>query len=225
MSDILPREKLPDMDLWQFGDVTAGKDTKTAAPKTSTGYLHSARALEALQKQAQDEGYARGLEQGRVAGKAEMVRKGAALEAVIASMLQPLKEIDAAVEDELVQLALAVARQVLHRELVLAPEQVIAAVREAMAELPSNSRSIRLLLHPDDVALVREAIAIPAGPAGWQVEEDPAIGRGGCKVLSANTLVDATLDSRMQAVAARVLGGDHFDNAATPLPPPGPGLT
>ncbi|WP_162299960.1 flagellar assembly protein FliH [Kineobactrum sediminis] len=218
MSDILPRENLTDMDRWEFGDVTAEKPPKPADPKTSGGYLHSARALEALQKQAHDEAYARGLEEGRAAGRAEMIRKGAAVEALLGSMLQPLKDIDAEVEDELVQLTLAVARQVLHRELLLAPEQVIAAVREAMAELPSNSREIRLLLHPQDAALVREAIPVPAGPAGWRIEEDPGIARGGCKVFSANTLVDATLDSRMQAVAARVLGGDHFDNAAPTVP-------
>ena len=45
----------------------------------------------------------------------------------------PFEDLDAVVEDELLQLALALAKQVVRRELRQDPTQVIAIVREAIS--------------------------------------------------------------------------------------------
>ena len=96
---------------------------------------------------------------------------------------------------------------------------MIAAVREALGELPSSSREIRVLLNPDDAQLVREALSLPSGHASWEIVEDPVIERGGCRVTSANTTVDASLETRIRAVASRVLGGDRLEDQSGPEVP------
>ena len=215
MSDILLREQLPDMERWQLQDMaTAGSARAGPGRSANKEKLHSAAELEALQKQAWDEAYARGLEAGRVAGKAEVDREVARLDQIVQAMASPLEDIDEQVEEELTHLALAVARQILRRELSINPAHVIAAVREALAELPASSRDIRVLLNPDDAQLVRGALSQPTGPASWEIVEDPVIGHGGCKVLSPNTTVDASLEARIRAVASRVLGGERDEDAA-----------
>lgn len=221
MSDILFREQLPPMERWQLEDVASARPARVggarpaaAAPKPS------AADLEAIQKQAWDESYARGLEAGRAAGKAETDRQAARLGKIVDAMVSPLQEIDDQVEEELTQLALAVARQIIRRELAVNPAHVIAAVREALAELPSSTRDIRVVLNPDDAQLVREALSQPSGPASWEIVEDPVIEHGGCRVISPNTTVDASLEARIRAVASRVLGGDRDDDATDPAPPP-----
>ncbi|MFO7552027.1 MAG: flagellar assembly protein FliH [Haliea sp.] len=215
MSDILFREHLPAMERWQLQDVATATPPKTGGPRQPPGgqKLHSAAELEALQKQAWDEAYARGLEAGRTAGKAEVDRVAARLQQVLGALASPLQEIDEQVEEELLQLALAVARQIIRRELVANPSHVIAAVREALAELPSSSRDIRVLLNPDDAQLVRETLPRPSGHASWDIVEDPVIEHGGCKVITPNTTVDASLEARIRAVASRVLGGDRHEDS------------
>ncbi|MFN2329071.1 MAG: FliH/SctL family protein [Chromatocurvus sp.] len=211
MSDILFREQLPPMERWQLEDVATARPARVggARPASTTTPKPSAAELEALQKQAWDESYARGLEAGRAAGKAEIDRQAARLGKIVEAMVSPLQDIDDQVEEELARLSLAVARQIIRRELAVNPSHVIAAVREALAELPSSTRDIRVVLNPDDAQLVREALSQPSGPATWEIVEDPVIEHGGCRVISPNTTVDASLEARIRAVASRVLGGDR----------------
>lgn len=222
MSDILLREELPAMERWQLQDMatTASRPGAGGARPPSGQKLHSAAELEALQKQAWDEAYARGLEAGRVAGKAEVDRVGARLQQVLTAMASPLQDVDDQVEAELVQLALAVARQIIRRELAVDPSHVIAAVRQALGELPASSLEIRVLLNPDDAQLVRETLSRPSGHASWDIVEDPVIERGGCKVITPNTTVDASVEARIRAVASRVLGGDRHEDVGSLDPPP-----
>lgn len=232
MSDILRREQLPPMDRWQLQEVAErdpGRHGDLRAKASSPP--QSAAALEALQQQAWDEAYARGLaagreagrEAGRAASEQEQARRGERLDALLAALGEPLEAVDEAVEEELAQLALAVARQILRRELAVDPAHVIAAVREALGELPVNSRAIQVLLNPDDAQLVRESLPRPGSHAHWEIVEDPMIARGGCQVQSADSSVDASLEARIATVAARVLGGDREDDpaaaAAAPTPP------
>lgn len=220
MSDILLREQLPPMERWQLEDVAAARPARVGGARpAATPAKPSAADLEAIQKQAWNESYARGLEAGRAAGKAETDRQAARLGKIVDTMVSPLQEIDDQVEEELTQLALAVARQIIRRELAVNPAHVIAAVREALAELPSSTRDIRVVLNPDDAQLVREALSQPSGPASWEIVEDPVIEHGGCRVISPNTTVDASLEARIRAVASRVLGGDRDDDATDPGPP------
>ena len=223
MSDILPREDLPALERWQLQDVAGAAPARRSGPRRAEEKSpHSAAELEALQKQAWDEAYARGLEAGRAAGRKELERAAGRLEKLLDAMARPLEDIDEEVEEELTQLALAVARQILRRELATNPAHVIAAVREALAELPASSRDIRVVLNPDDAQLVREALSQPSGHAHWEIVEDPVIAHGGCEVLTPHTTVDASLETRIRAVASRVLGGER--EADTPAdgeaPPP-----
>ncbi len=221
MSDILLREQLPPMERWQLENVANARPARAGeARPAATPQKPSAADLEAIQKQAWDESYARGLEAGRAAGKTETDRQAARLGKIVDAMVSPLQDIDDQVEEELTQLALAVARQIIRRELAVNPAHVIAAVREALAELPSSTRDIRVVLNPDDAQLVREALSQPSGPASWEIVEDPVIEHGGCRVISPNTTVDAALEARIRTVASRVLGGDRDDDAMEPGPSP-----
>lgn len=173
----------------------------------------TARQLEALQKAAWEEGYAAGRREGLERGAAEVRARVASLEWVLDALAAPLQAVDEAVEQELVALAVAVARQIIRRELRTDPGEVVAAVREALAALPSAARDVRIVLHPEDAAIVREALSLPEGERRWRLEEDPSLTRGGCRVLSETSLVDATLERRLGAVIARVLGGEREGDA------------
>jgi len=103
----------------------------------------------------------------------------------------------------------AVAKQLVRRELKTDPGQVLAVVREAMAALPLAARNVRLHLHPEDATLVREMLTLGDNERGWQIVEDPVLSRGGCKISSDTSQIDASVERRLHTVIANVLGGQR----------------
>jgi flagellar assembly protein FliH len=167
-------------------------------------------------RQAQQQAEARGYQAGMERAEAELRTRFAALDervqrldALLALMARPLEVLDAEVERELIELALAIGKQLARRELRTEPTQIIAIVRESLAQLPLAAREVRVHLHPEDAQTVRERLAAGSGERAWSVIEDPALTRGGCVVQSEASRIDARLESRIAAIAANALGDER----------------
>ncbi len=197
-------------------------DLSTAGADVSASSLLTAEQLENIQaqayKEAWDEGFNKGRQEGLAAGQAEITRRVALLDRLVQALNQPFEEMDAAVEQALVDLAVTLAQALVRRELRSDPGQVVAVVREALAALPVASRHVRVCLHPDDVAVVTEAlVARDAGSDArrdWHLQEDPTLMRGDCRILSENSQIDATMEKRLAAVVAQLSGGEREQDAA-----------
>jgi flagellar assembly protein FliH len=170
---------------------------------------------------AQDAAYAKGRGEGFAAGHAEFEARIAALDvrierfdSILKMLARPLDELDSEVETLLATLAVAIARQVIRRELKSDPAQVIAVIRETVGLLPAAARDVRVHLHPEDAALVRERLATPGAAPLWTLLEDPVLARGGCRVTTDATQIDARLESRLAAVVATIMGDERAARAA-----------
>jgi flagellar assembly protein FliH len=124
--------------------------------------------------------------------------------------------LDGEVEKELLHLTLAVGKQLARRELRVDPTQVIGIIRESLAQLPASAREIRVHLHPEDAATVRERLAEPTKDRAWTIVEDPTLSRGGCMVRTETSLIDVRLESRINAVIANALGEERAPERPTP---------
>lgn len=191
--------------------------------------LVTAEMLQQLREQARHEGYEEGLKNGHRDGLAQGLAEGRSkiddelrrqrdrIEQLFNAVARPLDAMDEQAELALVQLAISIARQIIRRELKAAPGQIVAVVREAVKLLPISRQTIRVYLHPEDAALLREVFALDAGSEHtWQVLDDPSQARGGCRVLTDDSTIDASLDSRIAAVVAHVLGGERSDDERGP---------
>jgi len=127
-------------------------------------------------------------------------------EASMAALSRPLALLDTDMQQKLAELSLAIARQLLRRELKNDPTQVIAVVRETVALLPAAARDVRVTLHPEDAALLRERLATPQAQGAWTIHEDPVMSRGGCRVTAEAAQIDARLETRLASVMAAMLG-------------------
>jgi flagellar assembly protein FliH len=172
--------------------------------------------LENVERRAYEEAFAKGREAGAAAGKAEYEKAIARLDAQVARLEQvfgalsrPLQDIDAQVESDLVNLALTVARQLVRRELRIDPAQVIAIIRETVALLPAATRDVRVHLHPEDAAVVRERLADTTAERAWSIVEDPVTTRGGCRVTTDTAQIDARLETRINSVITSILGDER----------------
>lgn len=176
--------------------------------------------LEDVERRAYEEAYAKGMADGRAAGLAaaeaelrtqyqQLQNRIDRLDAIAGTLAQPLQQLDAEVEEQLLQLALSVARHLVRRELRIEPAQVIAIIRETVALLPASARDVRVHLHPEDAAVVREKLAEPAGERAWTIAEDPVMSRGGCRVTTETAQIDARLETRIGSVVSALLGDER----------------
>lgn len=165
--------------------------------------------LEALRRGAEAEGFERGRREGLEAARAQMCEAVARLDLVMQALCRPLEEVDAQVEQELLALSLALARQLVRRELKADPAHVVGVVRDALLALPVAARDVKVHLHPDDARLVLEHLPALGHERAWTIVEDPMLTRGGARVATTASHVDARLETRLGALAAELLGGDR----------------
>src|SRR5262249_36967425 len=103
-------------------------------------------------------------------------------------------------------------------ELRVDPAQVIGIIRESLSQLPASARDVRIHLHPEDAATVRERLAQPTNERAWTIVEDPTLTRGGCVVRTETSQIDVRLESRISAVIANALGEERAPERPAPNP-------
>ncbi len=215
--------ELEALNVWRLPD--APKSGEMVGNPSSSMPQLTVNEIESMQKQAYDEAFAQGKDEGFQQGFEQGLKDGARkgyednvellnqkaneFISLMESLSEPFKTLDEEVENELVKLTIAIATQIIRREIKLDPGQVIAAVREAINVLPLSSQKIMLYLHPEDAGLVRSVLSLDEMSTPWGITEDPLITRGGCKVDTDVSHVNATVENRLAAVVATILGGER----------------
>lgn len=182
------------------------------APKVDLAEL--ARIRKEARAAGEAEGRAAGLAEGRQVGHTEGLATGLAaasvhaerLRALARSLPEALRGAEAELSEAVLALALDVARQVVHRTYQAEPEWVLPLVRDLLHAEPALRGEPRLLLHPDDIALVKNSLGNEIEAAGWQLRADDSLARGGCRVQSATGELDASLATRWERVGSALRG-------------------
>lgn len=164
--------------------------------------LPTADEIEAMHQEAHKQGYDAGYEEGSARGRLE----AAELAQLLGSFDEALSQLDQQVAEEVLALALEVARQVVRDSLAVKPEAVLGVVREALGQTPQQHAQLHV--HPDDAVLVRQYLGEQLTHTGHRLVEDEQIERGGCRIDSAGAQMDATLATRWRRVV-ETLANDH----------------
>ncbi len=158
--------------------------------------------------QAYQEGYDKGLAEGRAT---EGDRLASAVQACEALMGQVRDEAPGWIENlekNLVALATAIARAIIGRELKGSAEDVKSLVREAVSEFPITT-SLRVRLNPADLT----AISTPRGSDGTETGPDvrwvpdPGIAIGGCVVEGPDAIVDGRVEKALDRIYTELIYG------------------
>ncbi|MEQ1636252.1 MAG: flagellar assembly protein FliH [Methylococcales bacterium] len=154
-------------------------------------------------------GHAEGLQQGLAEAKIKQRQQADEFVSLMVALSEPFKQLDEAVEKQLVALTIAIASQLVRREIKQHPGEIIAVVRAAVAVLPVAVQKLTLSLHPADAELVKSSLALTEAVTSWHIIEDPLLTQGGCKVITDVSMVDATVEKRLASVIAMVLGDER----------------
>lgn len=174
----------------------------------------TAEELGSIQEQAYKEGFNLGKKEGFEKTKQALDEKIERLSSIIKILAEPLDKLDLEVVEQLAQLSMSVAKQVIRRELHTNQGEIVGIVREAMNALPMSTRQIILNVHPDDAEMIRTAFSLgehddSSDELRWKLVEDPMISQGGCIISSKNSRIDATVEARLNRVINTLLGGER----------------
>lgn len=163
--------------------------------------------LEAIEREA----YERGFEAGEKAGfefgrqKAEVLFSG--LAGIIEELGAMKHSLHAACETEMVELAMAIARKVVQRELEVKSDTVIDIVRAALGAVAAAGE-VMIKVNPKDLETMQahksEITRRAGGARGLVIEGDESIGRGGCIIETNYGEVDATIPALIAEVEEKL---------------------
>lgn len=171
--------------------------------------------LESIRQEAYNEGFAAGEKDGfrsttlkvRQEAEAALSVKLASLERLMGVLFDPIAEQDAQIEKSMVGLVEHIARQVIQRELVLDSSHIESVMREALKLLPLGVGNVRLYINPQDFELVKALRE--RHEETWRIVEDAALQPGGCRVETEHSRIDATVETRISQIMAKLLDQVH----------------
>lgn len=193
-SKSIPKEQLSAYQRWELSDFGQPSDGVK---------LPTADEIQRIQQQAYQEGFAAGMKDARAEGQSVAQQ----MQTLMAELNQSMQQFEITLAQEIMDLALDIARQMVRSALAVNPELVLAVVREAIESLPQINQNPILILHPEDALLVRDMLAHEYQESVWRVVDDSLMERGGCRVETGTAEIDANMESRWQRIVT-ALGSD-----------------
>ena len=206
MSDI-PKELQSAYQRWEmnsFGDERPSVVAKRVPPpppielptEEDCAAIRAAAHAEGLEL-GRASGYADGLDMGR----AEAARELEHLQSIAVTFGEAVAQADEVIANDVLELALHLARGMLRTALDVKPELILPVIREAIGYLPVFQQPAKIILNPQDAQLVQDAMGDELEKSGWRVVTDPAVARGGCKIDTPQNQIDAQAAARWQRLA------------------------
>jgi flagellar assembly protein FliH len=166
-------------------------------------------ALEARLAALERDAFSKGFAQGERAGGEAAAQRG---EAMLRRLTETLGELTTLreqmihqTERQMVQLALAIARRIVHREVSIDQDLLIAMARVALERL-GDSAQVTVRLSPEDFEATSAVRSSQWTGTHVTVVADARVGRGGCRVESEFGAMDAGVDGQIHEIARALLG-------------------
>lgn len=224
MSGVIPKEKLAGYQRWQIGSFDkpaappaqpAGEPAPAApaspppepeepAEAVASIPFPTAEDLARINEEARREGYQQGYDEGRAAGEAEWQAQihehVSQLSNLIGNLQTSLAQLDQHVADQLLDLALEVAAQILRTSLKVDRTLLLPLIREAINELPLHHGAISLYLNPADATPLAPLLKEQLAHTGAHIVADSNIAAGGCVIKAGSSEIDASMGVRWRRV-------------------------
>jgi flagellar assembly protein FliH len=214
-SRIVFAEDLPETAPWRPGEI-AGAALRPNGRRAVEPAPGAARAAPTYEDGLR-EGHARGLEaarrETREARRREAEAIAARADALLGAFTAQLAEVQHTHAEEVVELAVEIARSAFGAALRVRDDAVAPAVVAALGAIAETHATPTVRLHPDDAALVGERLAPLLAARGAQLLVDETIAVGGCRVDTARASVDATVATRWRRALAAIGRDDAWVEA------------
>jgi len=230
-SRFIPREEIDAVASWHFSSMDSSIAPLEASEASEHAEPSAAESvnLAAEREQAWAAGFAQGREQGEQETRAAMAEPlQQALEAnalrmgeLLHGMADQLLSSEQKISRQLLELACDIARQVVRQELTINTRQLRTVIGEALEMIVDDGLPATVRMHPDDLALMKEALIETLGENAPEFVADVTITPGGCLLHTPSMAVDATVEKRWaRAVGNLGLSVDWGGDAISPVSQP-----
>ena len=214
--DDLAIESFEMLELIPFAQVQEQQESSSEEENTEAEPPHDCSLL---QEQAYQAGREAGIEEGKALLQAEheieMKRAFELLAQVGVARLEAVRQ----AEIDTVELALAVAKKIIHREARVDKDVVVNQLHHALT-LTSTKSLVRIKAHPDDVdrlETVQSQMCNREGqPLPIVIEGDALIAQGGCVVAADTMFLDVTIDRQLDVIGQELTQGIPQDGCIKP---------
>lgn len=178
----------------------ADQPTKVRA---SAGSPPPSSATPAVFRKDIDDAYARGQCDAMNAAASRLESSAQALATALTEVAQLRIQMAQNSRDDMLRLVMAIAEQVIHREVSVHADIINQVIAEAL-QASVRTDHYRIKVNPADLAAVNEHkplfLTSISGLKNLMVDADPAVTAGGCKIESDLGEVDATLETQLAAI-------------------------
>lgn len=159
--------------------------------------------LEAASERRVQEARQAGRQEGEATG-----RNGAAaqIQPVLDKLAQSIREVSEMrpklrheAETDVVKLALAIAKKILHRELSADPDSISALIHVAMEKIRTHEL-VRVRVHPQHHSSVQQAMARATMGAQVEILPDPKLSLGGVVVETTRGEFDSSVETQLREI-------------------------
>lgn len=187
-----------------FGDVSAvqaplASHFASPAPAAAIDAEELARLEAEAFARGRAEGERAGFARGDAAARDALQLPMAALQAAAAQLTAGEQRWLSTLEENVTALAVAVAQHVIGREIAQDPATILPLVQQAVATFPLD-QPLTLRVHPDDVAVVQDALPAVPGTREVRISADPNVMRGGALIEGRERIVDGRVDTALERV-------------------------
>ena len=201
---VIPKEQLTAFERWELASFDSFPGGIRQGSTIKGTRLSTVAEPENIRQQAHDEGRKQGHDAGYAAGIQQARSEAAQIHALLQDLQDAINQVDEQIAQSLLDLSLEVAHRMVGETLRVKPEVILKVVNDAINSLPHFNQNAHLIMHPDDLELVRKQMGDQLSHAGWKIFSDAQIRRGGCRVETAHSNVDATMEGRWKRIVESI---------------------
>lgn len=166
-------------------------------------------------EKGKEQGYQDGMAEGTEAGHKEGLEQGqqvinehvTQLINLANQFAQPLELMNAQVERQLVDMVIALVKEITHVEVATNAQIILDTIRASVEVLPISGHDITLKLNPEDVAIIRQSYGEEDLTfRNWTVVAEPALDRGDVQIEASESSISYRMEDRIQSVLSNFCG-------------------
>ncbi len=188
----------------ELSPITAEELQAITEAAEKEGFIQGEKAgFEQGQKEGHEQGYQAGLEKAEQESRPVFEQQVAQLLQVAEALIDPISHQQQQLETTLLDYVTSLTRQLVERELLQDSSHILGVVKQAITALPVGSSHTTVCLNPDDLAVIETFSE--ENNKDWKFRGDPQILPGGCRIQTDESLVDFTIESKLQAMFGQFL--------------------
>ncbi|MHB9093033.1 MAG: FliH/SctL family protein [Eubacteriales bacterium] len=190
-------------ELIETARLESEKIIKSANEEATRTVSEGREKIKKIEDEAQQQGWQDGYEHGLRSAEQEYFNKIEEAQNLVEKAHKERQEVIVGSEDEIVQLAIAVARKVIGHELAANPDTIVDIVKRAIQKV-TDREELTIRVNPDNLDCAinsqDEITQSVKGVRKLKILSDPTVSLGGCVVESPNGTVDARMERQLSEI-------------------------